>query len=152
DTLILQPVLDFNGEKKNEWAIESEFCCASGNDVQSEIIQVSPGDLIIGTVKAATCDSSGVCTNWTVITNDMTSGKTTTLTMQNPKEVANTVNPMALETYSVTSCDMFPANGELTAFNNIVTDANGATVALKYEYQSYLNELPSTFPMNCGYR
>ena len=47
---ILQPVLDFNGETRGKWSIESEHCCLSGNDMQSTIMVVAPGDLIRGTV------------------------------------------------------------------------------------------------------
>ncbi len=48
--IILQPVLDFS-EIPGAWAIESENCCGptgNGNDVQSALVQVSPGDVLRG--------------------------------------------------------------------------------------------------------
>ena len=152
-TLILQPVLDFS-EIPGKWAIESENCCASGNDVQSTLVPVSPGDRIRGVITTADCSAAGVCSNWTVSTTDLTTGQSTAITMQNPKEVANEVNPGALETYSVTSCDMFPANGEITFFDNALTAADGGVEQMTYDVETILSpsSYPVGFPANCGYR
>ena len=152
--IILQPVLDFS-EIPGEWGIESENCCGptgNGNDVQSTIVQVSAGDVIRGEIDMASCAASGDCSNWTVKTTDVTTGKSTSLTMQNPGEAADEVNPAVLETYGVTSCDMLPANGEATFYDN--TLANGTTP----EPETYVLETilsppmaPSGFPTTCGY-
>jgi len=149
NNLILQPVLDFS-EIPGKWAIESENCCLSGNDIQSELVQVSPGDRILGVVTAASCDSTGVCKNWTVTTTDVTTGKSTVLNMQNPKEAANEINPAVLETYNVTSCDMLPANGEVAFYNNVVTSGSGVE-PLKYTLDKLAGMAPAGFPKDCGY-
>lgn len=158
--IILQPVLDFS-EAGPVWAIESENCCGpsgNGNDVQSTLVNVSPGDLIRGEVDVADCDSSGVCSNWTVTTTDVTTGGTTQLTMQNPGEEADEVNPGVLETYSITSCDMFPANGETQFFNNTLTTSKGVAEPETYTLETIILDPPSAgngpasgFPMSCGY-
>ena len=152
--IILQPVLDFS-EIPGEWAIESENCCGptgNGNDVQSTLVQVSAGDLIRGELDMATCGTNGDCTNWTVTTTDVTTGKSTSLTMQNPGEAADEVNPAVLETYSVTSCDMLPANGEATFFNNALTNG-GAAEPETYVLETILSPpaAPKGFPTTCGY-
>ncbi len=147
---ILQPVLDFNGESTGKWAIESEHCCLSGNDMQSTIVVVAPGDLIRGTVTGTGCDTTGVCQSWTVITADMTSGKSTTLNTTAPNGVPNGVSPGSLETYDVSSCDMFPAGGTTTFMNNTLTGPNAAVQTPKYNlinFQGVNAEVPKT----CGY-
>ena len=128
---ILQPVLDFNGETAGKWSIESEHCCIGGNDMQTTPIVVAPGDTIRGIVTGASCTASG-CQSWTVTTTDVTSGKSTTLNTTAPGGVPNGVSPGSLETYGVTSCDMFPASGETTFTGNTLTDANGAVQSPKY--------------------
>jgi MYXO-CTERM domain-containing protein len=152
--IILQPVLDFS-EIPGEWAIESENCCGptgNGNDVQSTLVQVSAGDVIRGEIDMASCAASGECTNWTVKTTDVTTGKSTSLTMQNPGEVADEVNPAVLETYSITSCDMLPANGEATFFDNALTNA-GVAEPETYVLETILSPpaAPQGFPTTCGY-
>jgi hypothetical protein len=126
--IILQPVLDFS-EIPGEWGIESENCCGptgNGNDVQSAVVQVSAGDVIRGEIDMASCNAAGDCTNWTVKTTDVTTGKVTSLTIQNPGEAADEVTPAVLETYGVTSCDMLPANGEAQFFDNALTNGTAA--------------------------
>jgi MYXO-CTERM domain-containing protein len=158
-TLILQPVLDFS-EIPGQWAIESENCCAMGNDMQSTLVAVSPGDLILGTVTATSCDSSGVCQNWTVTTKDVTTGKSTVLNTNASGEVADETNPAVLETYDITSCDMLPANGEITFFDNQLTFADGGAETVTYQFQNCIQNKCATgtgtgvapgFPTDCGY-
>jgi MYXO-CTERM domain-containing protein len=152
--VILQPVLDFS-EIPNEWAIESENCCVQNNDVQSNLVQVSPGDVILGVVTMAGCNSSDDCTNWTVTTTDMTTGMSTQLTMQNPgsNEAADEVNSAVLETYDVTSCDMYPANGEITFYDDAFTTGQGAAEPVSFDLETILQPpmYPSGFPTTCGY-
>ncbi len=155
--IILQPVLDFS-EIPGEWAIESENCCGptgNGTDVQSTLVQVSPGDVIRGEVAMAGC-TGDLCNNWTITTTDLTTGKSTSLTMQNPGEAADEVNPAVLETYGITSCDMLPANGEIQFFNNALTNGTGGAEPEPYTLETILSPVPSspppsTFPETCGY-
>jgi MYXO-CTERM domain-containing protein len=147
---ILQPVLDFNGESRGKWAIESEHCCLSGNDMQSTITVVAPGDLIRGIVAGTGCDTTGVCQSWTVTTTDVTSGKSTTLNTTAPNGVPNGVSPGSLETYDVSSCDMFPGGGATTFMNNTLAGPNGAVQTPRYNlinFQGVNAEVPKT----CGY-
>jgi hypothetical protein len=152
---ILQPVLDFS-ELPNQWAIESENCCPSGNDLQSSLVAVSPGDIIQGLVTATDCDAAGVCTTWTVTTTDLTTGMSTVLNTNAAGEAAVELNPGVLETYDVTSCDMLPANGEIT-FENTLTNAAGVTVHKPYTFYNCADTdgcdagIPASLPTDCGY-
>jgi uncharacterized protein (TIGR03382 family) len=146
---ILQPVLDFNGETAGKWSIESEHCCIGGNDMQTTPIVVAPGDVIRGIVTAASCTAFG-CQSWTVTTTDVTSGKSTTLNTTAPGGVPNGVSPGSLETYGVTSCDLYPAGGETTFTGNTLTDANGTVQSPKYTLLT-LQGVNAEVPRNCGY-
>ncbi len=145
---ILQPVLDFS-EIPGHWAIESEHCCISGNDEQSTLVEVTPGDLILGVVTAASCDATGACQSWTVTTTDVTTGKSTVLNTTSPMGVPNGVNPGALETYGVMSCDMFPASGEETFTDNVLSQPDGGVETLRYDID-ILSSPPAGF-VACGY-
>jgi hypothetical protein len=147
---ILQPVLDFNGETQGKWSIESEHCCLSGNDMQTTPIVVAPGDLIRGTVVGGGCDATGVCQSWTVTTTDVTTGKSTTLNTTAPGGVANGVSPGSLETYGVSSCDMFPGGGATTFMNNSLTGPNAAVQMPRYRLLT-LQGVAAEVPTNCGY-
>jgi hypothetical protein len=146
---ILQPVLDFNGESAGRWAIESEHCCINGNDMQTTPIVVAPGDTIRGIVTGATCTATG-CQSWTVTTTDVTSGKSTTLNTTAPGGLPNGVSPGSLETYGITSCDMFPASGRTTFIGNTLTDATGAVQSPKYTLLT-LQGVDPEVPRTCGY-
>ncbi|HTA91817.1 MAG TPA: hypothetical protein VK745_19680 [Polyangiaceae bacterium] len=146
---ILQPVLDFNGEVRNHWAVESEHCCIANNDMQTTPVDVNAGDQIRGTVVGSNCSADGVCQNWAVTTTDVTTGGTTTLNTTAPTGVPNGVSPCALETYGVTSCDMFPASGEAVFVNNQLTSAAGTT-ELKYRLL-VLDGVNAEVPRTCGY-
>jgi hypothetical protein len=153
---ILQPVLDFS-ELPGQWAIESENCCPSGNDYQSDLVAVSPGDVIQGIVTATGCDASGVCSSWTVTTTDLTTGMSTVLNTSTYGEVVNELDPGVLETYDVTSCDMLPANGEVTFYDNSLTTPEGATVNEPYTFFNCVtgggcgDSVPASLPTSCGY-
>jgi hypothetical protein len=147
---ILQPVLDFNGETRGKWSIESEHCCIANNDMQTTPVVVAPGDQIRGTVTGTSCGSNGVCSAWAVTTLDVTSGKSTTLNTTAPNGVPNGVSPGSLETYGVMSCDMFPVGGETTFTNNTLTDPAGNVQTLKYGLLT-LDQVNAEVPTNCGY-
>jgi hypothetical protein len=152
--IILQPVLDFS-ELPGQWAIESENCCENNNDLQSTLVPVSPGDDVLGTVTATDCDSgTGVCQTWTVTTKDLTTGQSTVLNTSAFGQVANEINPAVLETYSITSCDMLPANGEVTFFDNSVTTASGGAEPEAYQFSNCVAggcTGGSAVPASCGW-
>lgn len=147
---ILQPVLDYNGESANRWAIESEHCCIDNDDMQTTPIDVSPGDRILGTVTGSGCDSTGACTGWTVVTSDETTGTSTTLNTTAPMGVPSGVSPGSLETYGVNACDLFPANGEITFVDNTLTSSDGGIENVKYDFIS-LEDVNAELPTDCGY-
>ena len=147
---ILQPVLDFNGETRGKWSIESEHCCISNNDMQTTPVVVAPGDQIRGTVTGTGCATTGVCSAWSVTTADVTTGRSTTLNTTAPNGVPDGVSPGSLETYGVTSCDMFPAGGETTFTGNTLTDPGGNLQILKYRLINFDGVDPEV-PTNCGY-
>jgi hypothetical protein len=153
---ILQPVLDFS-ELPGQWAIESENCCPSGNDYQSDLVPVSPGDVIQGTVTGTDCDPEGVCSTWTVTTTDLTTGMSTVLHTSTFGEVVDELNPAVLETYDVTSCDMLPANGEITFYDNVLTTQSGAPEKKPYSFYNCVSgagcgsSVPASLPTDCGY-
>ena len=147
---ILQPVLDFNGETRGKWSIESEHCCIANNDMQTTPVVVAPGDQIRGTVTGTGCATTGVCSAWSVTTADVTTGKSTTLNTTAPNGVPDGVSPGSLETYGVTACDMFPAGGETTFTGNTLTDPGGNLQTLKYRLINFDGVDPEV-PTNCGY-
>ena len=147
---ILQSVLDFNGVVQGKWSIESEHCCLMGNDMPSAPIVVAPGDLIRGFISGAGCTATGVCQSWTVTTTDVTTGKSTTLNTVAPNGVPNGVSPASLETYGITSCDMFPAGGATTFMNNRLIDANSDVQAREYDVL-ILAGVAAEVPTDCGY-
>ena len=147
---ILQPVLDFNGETRGKWSIESEHCCLSNNDMQTTPVVVAPGDLIRGTVTGSGCGTNGVCSAWSVTTADVTTGKSTTLNTTAPDGVPNGVSPGSLETYGVMSCDMFPAGGQTTFTGNTLTDPGGNLQTLKYRLIDF-EGVDAEVPTDCGY-
>jgi len=147
---ILQPVLDF-GEIRNRWSMISEHCCLSGNDVQTTPVPVNAGDVVRGTVEGTSCNVSGVCASWVITTIDVTTGQSTVLNTTAPDGVPIEINPGVLETYDITSCDMLPANGEVTFYDHSLIDASGREVPIRYSFRKF-DTAPAEFPMNCGYR
>jgi hypothetical protein len=156
--LIIQPVLDFS-ELPNAWAIESESCCVNGNDLQSTLVAVNPGDTIRGTLVPSGCNAqTGVCTSFTVTTVDLTTGGTTTLNADTDSLAVNEVDSAVFETYGITSCDMLPASGEVD-FASLLKDGNGNPTALKYVIDNCVNGscpdgengVVSAIPTNCGW-
>jgi hypothetical protein len=127
---ILQPVMAYSGTAP--WNFASWSCCIQGDQQQSDTINLSPGDVLQGTVTSANCDSSGVCQNWTITSTDMTTGQSVTLNAGADVGTPNIVVPAVLETYDVSSCDMFPVTGEETFYGNSLTDSNGHPETVPY--------------------
>jgi hypothetical protein len=128
---ILQPVMGYIGG--GPWNLASWNCCTQGDTQHSDYIDLSPGDVITGTITSAGCDSSGVCQTWTVTSTDETTGKSVVLNGSSDVGTPNIVVPAVLETYGVTSCDMFPVTGEETFYDHSLTDPGGTAVTLKYK-------------------
>jgi hypothetical protein len=155
--LIVQPVLNF-GEIPGQFGIESEACCFDGNDVQSPIFPVKPGDTIYGELLPVGCNTTtNVCSSFTIATVDLTSGAKEVLNGNTHGLSINATDPAVVESYGVTSCDMMPASGEI-AFQYSLTDASSAPISLDYTlYECVLGGCsgnpgnPSTVPKDCGW-
>ncbi len=148
---LLQPVLGFNSDSVGTWNIASWNCCTSGIMGESAAVTVSPGDVIRGTVTGADCDSSGVCQSYTVTTTNMTCGQSVVLNTTSPNGAPDAIFPGVLETYGVTSCNMFPPNGEVAFYDSTLTDQSGNPVSVPYEAATLLDPDPS-LPTDCGYQ
>ena len=129
---ILQPVLDFS-ELPGQWAMEAESLVGN-NDIQSTLVGVNPGDTVLGTVVLADCNSSGVCTSWTITLKDLTTGKSTSQNATTVPDATDEVDVAVLETYDVDSCDKLPASGEVPFFDVNLTTASGATEPETYTF------------------
>jgi hypothetical protein len=122
---ILQPVLTFSG---GQWTATSWNCCASGTTFTGNTINVSPGDVIVGSVMGSDCNAStGLCDSWLIQTLDQTTNEVSYLQTSSWGVALNWVFPAVLEVYGVSTCSDLPASGSLTfAEQNYVT-VSGAT-------------------------
>jgi hypothetical protein len=118
---IIQPVLGWNdGQNAGPWNIASWNCCPSGTTWNSNPVTVSPGDQIQGTVMTA-CGAAKVtaCSKWSITTEDVTTGQSTTLNVAFPSlENFPWAQSGVLEVYSIAQCSDFPPDGSIT-FNNV---------------------------------
>jgi hypothetical protein len=146
---IIQPVLDFS-ELPGQWAIEAESLVGN-NDVQSTLVAVNPGDVLLGTVTSANC-SNGVCQSWTITLTDTTTGMSTTQTTEAVTDAINEVDAAVLETYDVDSCARLPASGEVPFLDNQLTTSSGASEPETYTFESLSqNGVNAEVPTNCGW-
>jgi len=119
---IIQPVLGWNDGQSGAgpWNIASWNCCPSGMTWNSSPVTVNPGDQIQGTVMSA-CGAALVhaCSKWTITTEDVTTGQSTTLNVAYPS-LMNFVWAQSgvLEVYSIYQCSDFPPDGSIT-FSNV---------------------------------
>jgi len=112
---IIQPVLGWNADFSSAWGIASWNCCPNGITVESPAVSVSSGAEIKGTLRDACAAGTLSCTKWKVITEDVATGKSTTLN-HTPSEgqTFNWAFGGALEVYNVSQCSDYPSNGALT--------------------------------------
>jgi hypothetical protein len=120
---ILQPVLAWNGYGDSAWTMTNWNCCKSGTTFHGPAIPVSTGDRIEGTMKG-TCKTGQPCARWYITSRDVTTGQSTTFKTSAFGQAFNWWFGGAMETYGVSTCNQFPANGAIT-FDHIKTfDAN----------------------------
>lgn len=104
---ILQPVLGWNqAEGPSGWSLASWNCCATGTTWHSTYLATSPGTTVTGDMTGTNCNSSGVCTNWT-ITSSNPNGQGVTLTTTT-SDAMNWLFGGALEAYSIDTCNELP--------------------------------------------
>lgn len=119
-TSILQPVLQW---AFGQWAIASWNCCLNNIAVESPVVNVSPGDLIYGSI-TNTCPPGTIsCATWNVLSVDLTTGDSTILS-QTPSDgqVFNWAFGAVLEPYYVVSCKDYPPDRRIGFYDITVFD------------------------------
>jgi hypothetical protein len=120
---IFQPVLQWGpsaGGGGSYWAIASWVVTSTGCWV-SPLRRVYAGDHLYGSIFAQNC-SSNVC-DWTVWTNDVDRGYSTTLKIRSGYQL-NDVHGLALEAYNLNACAQLPASYAISR-NIFMSDAAG---------------------------
>ena len=116
---IVQPVLQFGPgcyiSGGYTWLVASWNCCISGDTWYSTPLDVSVGDSIKGTISPTCKPGNNYCATWNVVSEDVTTGKKTTLA-KTPADgqVWNWAFGAVSEDYGVTQCSDFPDNSGLT--------------------------------------
>jgi hypothetical protein len=142
---ILQPVMQWY---HHQWAIASWNCCLDNIVTESPVVNVNPGDLIYGSI-TSNCPASTVsCSTWNVLTLDMSTGQSTTLSgTPSDGQVFNWAFGGAMEPYFVNSCSDYPPDRKII-FEN-VTVFNEALKPIKHPNWSDVADATQT--PQCGY-
>ncbi|HEY9029228.1 MAG TPA: hypothetical protein VIP05_33390 [Burkholderiaceae bacterium] len=116
---ILQPVLAWNGFGDGAWTVTNWNCCISGTTYHGSTIPTATGHTIHGVMKGSSCStSSGVCTNWKIVSTDKQTSQSTTFNTQAHGQAMNWYFGGVMEVYGVSTCSQYPSNGSIT-FSNI---------------------------------
>jgi len=140
-TIILQPVLQWGVSPAgggNKWSIASWSCgpsCVHGN-----LVDVQPGDEILGTISGANCSVTGQC-DWTIVTQDTNTGATATLNTTNDQDSYVWIQSGVLEAYNVSQCGDYPGNGSTTFADVSFTDVNGNALSPAWSPISYNTQI-----------
>ena len=114
---ILQPVL---GWYWGQWTLASWNCCINGIITNSPAVNVSPGDLVYGSITSTCPPGTLSCPTWNVLSVDLSTGESTTLSnTPSDGQIFNWAFEGVLEAYYVVACDDFPRDRRLT-FENVV--------------------------------
>lgn len=110
---IVQPVLRWYAP--GPWAMASWNCCQQGTTWESTPINVSPGDTVAGGILPTCVPGNNYCATWNIISEDMTTGKKTTLAKSPASgQIWNWAFGAVTEDYGVLTCNDFPANTSVT--------------------------------------
>jgi len=110
---ILQPVLGWDGNP-GQWTMASWNCCLNGIITNSPAVNVSPGDRIYGSITSTCTAGTLTCANWNVLTLDLSTGDSTTLSdTPSDGQIFNWAFGAVLEVDNIVSCDDFPPNRHL---------------------------------------
>jgi hypothetical protein len=123
-SVIFQPVLQYGAGPAgggNYWGIASWVVTRSGGGWHSPLKRVYAGDHLYGSIFASNC-SSNVC-DWTVWTNDVTRGWSTTLKIRSGYQLKWVVGE-ALEVYRLETCSGLPTSYSI-AKNIFLSNASG---------------------------
>lgn len=109
---IIQPVLGWNGYSNlNAWTIASWDCCIDGNANASDYKVVPVGHTIRGVMQGTGCNAAtGICANWSIVTQDLTSGESVTLNTVAHNQAFNWIFAGVLEVYGVANCNDLSAS------------------------------------------
>jgi hypothetical protein len=109
---ILQPVLRWAG---GQWDIESWNCCLNNIVTESPVVYVEPGHRIYSSVTSACASGTLSCSTWNVLTLDMTTGESTTLSnTPSDGQVFNWAFGGVMEPYYVISCEDYPPDWQIS--------------------------------------
>jgi len=118
---IIQPVLQFGPSAAgggNYWAIASWYVTSTGQAVHSTLVQVNPGDLIVGTMSLTD-------KHWFIDTKDQNLNKHTSINIDT--QVTELWAFVTLEVYSISNCGQYP-NGAVSFSNLVLKDSAGKVV------------------------
>lgn len=149
---IVQPVLGWNTpyyKTADEWSITSWNCCVKGTVYVSPGEKVNTGDTIYGEVvnqcKAGTLE----CGDWTIYTEDESSGAWTKLYNEsNFKQTFNWGFGSVLEAYYIKRCSDYPEGGSMKSTD--VTLYNDKFKAVTPTWYTWLPAGSSATPQ-CNY-
>jgi len=110
---IVQPVLQWYAP--GPWAMASWNCCMQGTVWESNPINVSPGDTVLGGIVPNCTPGGNYCATWNVISEDKNTGQKTTLAKTPANgQIWNWAFGGVTEDYGVQTCNDFPANTSVT--------------------------------------
>jgi hypothetical protein len=129
---ILQPVLGFSS---GQWTATSWNCCKEGTTYHANPIQVNPGDLIVGTMTGAQCNTTtGICDTWQIEAHDQNTGESSVLDTSSWGVPLNWAFAAVLEAYGVASCPQLPASGDLVFGQQAYSTVSGAAATEDWQY------------------
>jgi hypothetical protein len=143
-TAIVQPVLTYGNQGTyggNFWTATS-WICSSVCEHSSTVLSVSTGDSLVGTVTASGC-SGGNC-DWTIVTKDVTTGGTSTLTVEDVASYTYAVGG-SMEVYAIQSCPHFPLSGVFLKGISLYDQSNHQATP------SWTNNVQSGLSPWCGF-
>jgi hypothetical protein len=111
---IVQPVLQFGSSSAgggDYWALSSWNCCLSGIADYSTLLDVSPGDIIVGSITSNCAAGSSSCATWNIVSENYTTGaKTALIKSKSDGQSWDWAFGAVMEVYGVTSCADYPPN------------------------------------------
>jgi hypothetical protein len=155
-THIIQPVLQWGTSPAgggNKWSIASWYVDNMGNATHSSLIDVLPGELLLGGMSGSNCTSVGVCDWWLYIvrhTNGQPNG-TSGLSISATSRF-NWAFKAALEAYDVTACNQYPTSDMIIFYDQYlympgpaVSDYNDVT-----NTQTWTNDVTAGLNPSCS--
>jgi len=115
---IIQPVLQFPGDKGKYWSIKSWYVTVFSGYYVSPEVKVDSGDVIYGNMTQTGSDS------WFIESLSTNLGVSTNLTCSNKRLVSQPWAYCTLEVYNVNSCNQYPDNPILFT-GMTLADVNG---------------------------